>query len=108
MHQPCWNERALLSRVHTDGLSLFEKKEGRQRAARLDAARRHELRRFKDVQGREVAVVAFTEVLAGAAADAGRSFVVLERRTQAPCHPIRLGFPESQYLKCLVLRNRTA
>jgi 23S rRNA (cytosine1962-C5)-methyltransferase len=51
---------------------------------------------------------AFTDVLAEAAADAGRSFVVLERRTQAPCHPIRLGFPESQYLKCLVLRNRTA
>ncbi len=51
---------------------------------------------------------AFSDVLAEAAADAGRSFAVLERRTQAPCHPIRLGFPESQYLKCLVLRNRTA
>ena len=51
---------------------------------------------------------AFTELLAEAAADARRSFLVLERRTQAPCHPVRLGFPESQYLKCLVLRNRTA
>ena len=50
----------------------------------------------------------FTDLLAEAAADARRSFRVLERRTQASCHPIRLGFPESQYLKCLVLRNRTA
>lgn len=47
----------------------------------------------------------FESVLAGAAADAGRTFRVLERRTQAPDHPIRLGFPESHYLKCLLIRN---
>jgi len=48
----------------------------------------------------------FVAVAAEAAADAGRSFRVLERRTQAPDHPIRLGFPESHYLKCLVLRSQ--
>ncbi len=42
-------------------------------------------------------------ILEEAAADGGRSFRVLERRSQARDHPIRLGFPESQYLKCIVL-----
>ncbi len=45
----------------------------------------------------------FLDVLAEAAADAGRTFRVVEKRTQAGDHPIRLGFPESHYLKCLVL-----
>jgi 23S rRNA (cytosine1962-C5)-methyltransferase len=44
------------------------------------------------------------EVLAEAAADAGRVFRVMDRRTQSKDHPILLGFPESQYLKCLALR----
>jgi 23S rRNA (cytosine1962-C5)-methyltransferase len=43
------------------------------------------------------------EVLAAAAADAHRSLRVLERRTQSRDHPMRLGFPESRYLKCAVL-----
>lgn len=42
-------------------------------------------------------------LLAGAAADVGRSFRVVERREQSKDHPVRLGFPESHYLKCLVL-----
>ena len=42
-------------------------------------------------------------VLASAAADARRSFRIVEKRTQARDHPIRLGFHESHYLKCLVL-----
>jgi len=44
------------------------------------------------------------EVLATAAADVGRTFRVMDRRTQSKDHPILLGFPESQYLKCLALR----
>ncbi|HET9298482.1 MAG TPA: class I SAM-dependent rRNA methyltransferase [Candidatus Polarisedimenticolaceae bacterium] len=44
------------------------------------------------------------EVLAAAAADVGRVFRVMDRRTQSKDHPILLGFPESQYLKCLALR----
>ena len=44
------------------------------------------------------------DVLTEAAADAGCAFHVVERRTQARDHPIRLGFPESHYLKCLMLR----
>jgi 23S rRNA (cytosine1962-C5)-methyltransferase len=43
------------------------------------------------------------DMLARAAADAHRSFRILERRRQAPDHPIRLGFPEGLYLKCQVL-----
>jgi len=43
------------------------------------------------------------EVLTRAAADAGRAFRVLEHRPQAADHPVRLGFPESQYLKCRIL-----
>jgi len=43
------------------------------------------------------------EMLARAAADAHRSFRVLERRRQAGDHPVRVGFPEGLYLKCQVL-----
>jgi 23S rRNA (cytosine1962-C5)-methyltransferase len=43
------------------------------------------------------------ETLVAASVDAHRSFRVLERRQQAPDHPVRLGFPESLYLKCQVL-----
>ena len=43
------------------------------------------------------------DVLSAAAADARRSFRIVERRTQSRDHPIRLGFPESRYLKCAVL-----
>jgi len=34
---------------------------------------------------------------------AGRDLRLVERRTQSSDHPVRLGFPESHYLKCLVL-----
>ena len=44
------------------------------------------------------------EVLAAAAADVGRAFRVMDRRTQSKDHPVLLGFPESQYLKGLALR----
>jgi 23S rRNA (cytosine1962-C5)-methyltransferase len=47
---------------------------------------------------------AFLDLLGEAAADVRREFVVVERRTQSSDHPIRLGFPESHYLKCIVLR----
>jgi 23S rRNA (cytosine1962-C5)-methyltransferase len=43
------------------------------------------------------------DLLAGAAADVGRVFRVVETRTQSPDHPVRLGFPESRYLKCVIL-----
>ncbi len=46
---------------------------------------------------------AFFEVVAEAALDAGKTLRVLERRTQAPDHPILLTVPETLYLKCLVL-----
>ena len=44
------------------------------------------------------------EAIAGAALDAHRTVVVVERRTQARDHPILLTVPETHYLKCLILR----
>ena len=46
----------------------------------------------------------FLNVLADAAADAGRQLHVLGRYGAAPDHPERLGFPESRYLKFVLLR----
>lgn len=46
----------------------------------------------------------FEEVLQDAARDARRTVQVLERRSQSRDHPERLGFPESRYLKCFILR----
>lgn len=45
----------------------------------------------------------FVELLTAAAVDAGRTAHLRDRRTQAMDHPVRLGFPESHYLKCLIL-----
>lgn len=42
--------------------------------------------------------------LAGAAVDAGRDALVLEKLTQPPDHPFRLSFPEGEYLKGLICR----
>jgi 23S rRNA (cytosine1962-C5)-methyltransferase len=42
------------------------------------------------------------EVIAAAALDCGKRLRVLERRTQAPDHPILLTVPETHYLKCLI------
>jgi 23S rRNA (cytosine1962-C5)-methyltransferase len=42
-------------------------------------------------------------IVAEAAIDAGKTLRVLERRTQAPDHPILLTVPETHYLKCLIL-----
>ncbi len=47
----------------------------------------------------------FEEILASAAADAGVSVTVVEKRRQARDHPIVLGVPETYYLKCFVLRK---
>lgn len=45
------------------------------------------------------------EMLAHAAADARRTFRLVERRPQASDHPVRVGFPESSYLKCRILER---
>jgi 23S rRNA (cytosine1962-C5)-methyltransferase len=45
----------------------------------------------------------FAEMLADAAKDAGCWLRVLERRVQAPDHPILLSVPETLYLKCFIL-----
>ena len=44
-------------------------------------------------------------ILADAAADAGATVTVIEKRRQARDHPIVLGVPETYYLKCFVLRK---
>lgn len=51
-----------------------------------------------------VSETAFVELVAQAAADAGRRVQLLEKRAQAADHPILLGVPETHYLKCLILR----
>ena len=47
----------------------------------------------------------FEAVVADAAADAGITAQIIERRSQAPDHPVRLGMPETRYLKALVIRK---
>ncbi len=44
----------------------------------------------------------FERMLAEAAADAGRSVRIVERRGQAPDHPVNPACPESRYLKCFI------
>jgi 23S rRNA (cytosine1962-C5)-methyltransferase len=46
----------------------------------------------------------FTELVAAAAADAGRRVHLLEIRGAAPDHPEILTLPETRYLKCLICR----
>ncbi|HEU4463962.1 MAG TPA: class I SAM-dependent rRNA methyltransferase [Gemmatimonadota bacterium] len=46
------------------------------------------------------------DLVVEAAGDAGRAVELLEMRTQSPDHPILLNVPETEYLKCLVLRAR--
>ena len=51
-----------------------------------------------------VSLAMFTEVVAAAAADAGRRVQLLETRAAAPDHPEILTLPETRYLKCLIAR----
>lgn len=44
------------------------------------------------------------DMLIAAAADAGRSFTILERIAQGPDHPVLLAVPETEYLRGFVLR----
>jgi len=46
----------------------------------------------------------FQKIVFAAAEDAGRDVQILERLSQAPDHPVRLSFPESEYLKGLICR----
>ncbi|MBL7962236.1 MAG: class I SAM-dependent rRNA methyltransferase [Flavobacteriales bacterium] len=46
---------------------------------------------------------AFDGMLAEAASDAGVWLTEVHRGSQAPDHPVRWGFPESHYLKCVYL-----
>ncbi len=48
----------------------------------------------------------FQSVVAGAAVDAGRDAEIVRRVAAAPDHPVLLSFPESDYLKGLLLRAR--
>jgi 23S rRNA (cytosine1962-C5)-methyltransferase len=43
------------------------------------------------------------QIVAEAALEARKTLRILERRTQAPDHPILLTVPETLYLKCLIL-----
>jgi 23S rRNA (cytosine1962-C5)-methyltransferase len=45
----------------------------------------------------------FLALLSSASGNTGRSFRILEWRTQSPDHPILLSMPETHYLKCVIL-----
>jgi 23S rRNA (cytosine1962-C5)-methyltransferase len=47
----------------------------------------------------------FQKIVAGAAADAGASLLLRERYRSAPDHPVRIEFPEGEYLKGLLLER---
>jgi len=46
----------------------------------------------------------FLNVIADAAADAGRSVQLIEKRAQSRDHPVLISMPETHYLKCVILR----
>jgi len=48
----------------------------------------------------------FQKIVAGAAADAGVPLLLRERYGAAPDHPVRIEFPEGEYLKGLLLERR--
>jgi 23S rRNA (cytosine1962-C5)-methyltransferase len=47
----------------------------------------------------------FQKIVAGAAADAGAALLLQERYRSAPDHPVRVEFPEGEYLKGLLLEK---
>ncbi len=47
----------------------------------------------------------FADVLTSAALDAGAQVTIVEKRVQGRDHPVLLGVPETQYLKCFILRK---
>ena len=49
----------------------------------------------------------FQKIVAGAAADAVMSATLIERFQAAPDHPVRIEFPEGEYLKGLLLRRES-
>ncbi|HEV3144291.1 MAG TPA: class I SAM-dependent rRNA methyltransferase [Gemmataceae bacterium] len=51
-----------------------------------------------------IAFAMLEETLAQVSAKAGREIQILERRGQAPDHPVAVSCPESNYLKCLICR----
>ncbi len=44
------------------------------------------------------------DVVREASCDARRPLRLLETRSQASCHPVRVGVPETEYLKCFILQ----
>ena len=51
-----------------------------------------------------MAAEAFEELVLDAARDAGRPAQLLEKRGAGRDHPVLMGVPETQYLKCFILR----
>lgn len=49
-----------------------------------------------------VSAQSLAEIVREAATELGRSLRLLESRSQASCHPVLVGVPETEYLKCFV------
>ncbi len=52
-----------------------------------------------------ISEAAFAEIVYDAAVDARAHVTVVEKRMQGRDHPVRLGVPETYYLKCFILRK---
>lgn len=46
----------------------------------------------------------FYEMIHNAATDAKKSIQIFEKRGAGPDHPVLLGYPKSEYLKCVIMR----
>ena len=51
---------------------------------------------------------AFGHIVADAALDAHATVALVEQRLQGRDHPVLVGVPETEYLKCLILRKLDA
>jgi 23S rRNA (cytosine1962-C5)-methyltransferase len=51
-----------------------------------------------------VSAAELLDVVREASCDTKRPLRLLETRSQASCHPIRVGVPETEYLKCFILQ----
>jgi len=110
--------RRLRAEEQTFGAVILDPPRFARSAADLDKA----LRGYKDINliamqclepggilitsscSQHVDVPTFTNMLNDAACDVGREVQILERRGQAPDHPIAAACPESAYLKCFICR----
>ena len=83
------------------GPELTFLQDGRQTADQVAG----ELATFLSAAQQSIDIAIYDLNLAGAAADAGVSLLLRERYRAAADHPVRVEFPEGEYLKGLLLER---